>query len=194
MAYQTYTTKALVCGSWSRNGADKTFLLFTRELGVVYATARSVREERSRQRYALQECAEVRVSLVRGRSGWRIGSVIDISHPVLAARDRQRRIAIVNLFRLIRRFIPGESPIPEVYDQVVRALELLESDPAIIDPEPFVLCVQFRVLHALGYVAPNDVESRVLQWSLERLIELGSDTVLHQIRRSVDRATTVSHL
>ena len=38
---------------------------------MVLAAARSVREEKSRQRYALQEFALVRVSLIKGKSGWR---------------------------------------------------------------------------------------------------------------------------
>lgn len=54
MAYETYTTEALVCGTFNRNTADRSYLLFTREAGMLYADARSVREERSRQRYALR--------------------------------------------------------------------------------------------------------------------------------------------
>lgn len=39
---------------------------------MLYASAKSVREERSKQRYALQEFSHARVTLVRGRSGWKV--------------------------------------------------------------------------------------------------------------------------
>ena len=194
MAYQTYTTPAVVCGSWPRNGADKTFLLFTRELGMLYATARSVREERSRQRYALQECAEVRVSLVRGRSGWRIGSVIDIHHPVLAAANRQQRIAIVKLIRQIRRFLSGEEPAINVYDLLVDALGYIQASDTDELLLTYVTCVELRILYVLGYVAPSDVELPILQQPVASLVTQISAETLEKIQHTIKNASTVSHL
>ena len=75
MAYQTYITEALVCGSIDNHSADRSFLLFTREAGMVYAHAKSVREERSKQRYALQVCSHIRATLIRGKSDWKIAGV-----------------------------------------------------------------------------------------------------------------------
>ena len=193
MVYQTYTTTAIVCGSWPRNGADKIFLLFTRELGMLYATARSVREERSRQRYALQECASVRVSLVRGRLGWRIGSVIDISHPVLSAKDRQRRIAIVRLLRTVRRFLPGESPVPNVFDTITHALEhLVQTND--VQAEVFTVCTQFKVLYELGYIAPTAIQQTFLTMPPDEIQNVVSEVNLEDMQRSIDNASAVSHL
>ena len=76
MAYATYTTQALVCGTFDRNTADRSYRLFTREFGMVWADARSVRLEKSKQRSALTDFSVVRISLVRGKAGWKIGSVI----------------------------------------------------------------------------------------------------------------------
>ena len=63
MSYQTYTTEALVCGTYDRNTADRSYRLFARELGMLFADARSVRLEKSRQRMALSDFSLVRVSL-----------------------------------------------------------------------------------------------------------------------------------
>ncbi|MEX2341217.1 MAG: recombination protein O N-terminal domain-containing protein, partial [Candidatus Paceibacterota bacterium] len=75
MSYKTYTTEAIVCGSRVNNTSDKSFLLFTKDAGMLWAAAKSVREERSRQRFALQDFSLIRASLIKGKSGWRIGSV-----------------------------------------------------------------------------------------------------------------------
>ena len=45
MSYQTYITEALIVGSFDSNTADKSYLLFTKSAGMLYASARSVREE-----------------------------------------------------------------------------------------------------------------------------------------------------
>jgi len=88
MSYATYTTEALVCGSRNNNTSDRAYLLFTEEVGMIWASARSVREERSKQRYALQDFSLIRVSLVKGKSGWRIGSVEATCNPFMEARSR----------------------------------------------------------------------------------------------------------
>ena len=193
MAYQTYTTPAFVCGSWTQNGADKTFLLYTKSLGMVYATARSVREERSKQRYALQDFAEVHVSLVRGRAGWRIGSVIDVSQPYRRAADRAARGSIVRLFRLLRRFVSGSEASTELYELVVAAIELLvQSD--VQCRELVEDCVAFRILHHLGYVAPTAPLRGILEGSLAQLDCDIPVSVQESIQLAIAQAEDLSHL
>ena len=105
MSYQTYTTEALVCGSFLHNTADKVFLLFTREAGMLYATAKSVREERSKQRFALQDFSLINVSLIKGKQGWRVGSVEAEVNYFTKSEERLARGSVVLLFKTLRRFI-----------------------------------------------------------------------------------------
>lgn len=157
MAYQTYTTDAIVCGSRHLYTADRSYLLFTRELGMLWATARSVREERSRQRYALQDFSLIRVSLVKGKGGWRVGSTEALGNPFLAAEARSARAGIAYVVRQLRRYIHGEQPIPIAYDDVAATLTAVASlaDPLTIAPWQQVCLV--RLLYALGYVGEQPV-------------------------------------
>jgi len=86
-----------------QNTSDKSFLLFTRDNGMLFATAKSVREEVSKQRQALQDFSRIRVSLVKGKTGWRIGSVESLRNDFSAAYDRETRGSVVSLYRLLRR-------------------------------------------------------------------------------------------
>ena len=121
MAYATYTTKALVCGTFNRNTADRSYLLFTREAGMLYADARSVREERSRQRYALQDFSLVRVSLVKGKQSWKVGSIEAQKNYYSLAVENETRGSVVSLFRLLRRFVNCEEAAPELFYYVTEA-------------------------------------------------------------------------
>ncbi len=164
MAYATYTTEAIVCGTFKRNTADASFLLFTREAGMLYADARSVREERSRQRYALQDFSRLRVSLVKGKVGWKIGSAEALENFYHDAPDRAVRGSVVSLIRFVRRFCQGESLDAELYDMVVSALRILPTRPAM--QIVLVRLVEVRLLVHLGYVT-RPVDKDWFELSLE---------------------------
>ncbi len=151
MSYKTYTTFAIVCGSRASNTSDKSYLLFTKDGGMIWATAKSVREERSRQRYALQDFSLIKVSLVKGKAGWRVGSVESINNAFSAASSKEARGAVTMAVRALRQYIHGEESIPSVFDDVKTlfkaSLEIENLPAGLVDR--FV----FRMLYALGYIA-----------------------------------------
>jgi len=150
MSYATYTTDALVCGAFDRNTADRSYLLFTREAGMLYAEGKSVREERSKQRYALQELSQIRISLIKGKHTWKVGSVEATVNDYARAVSREARGSVSSIYKLLRRYIHGEEASPALYDYCVEALSLLTgevSERALLD-----LVVQVNILRRLGYV------------------------------------------
>lgn len=185
MSYKTYTTEAIVCGGRANNTSDKAFLLFTREAGMLWATARSVREERSRQRFALQDFSLIRVSLVRGKGGWKIGSV-ECERNYFGETDgtaREARGAITSIIRLLRQFVHGEISHPQLFEDTKTALNNSRSLSVI---EIFTL----RLLHHLGYVAvTNDLNDYL---SIEKWYDLPA--LSPKTLALVDRAKQFSHL
>jgi len=142
--------------------ADRTYLLFTEVAGMVFATARSAREERSKQRYALQDFAHVRVSLVKGKGGWRIGSVEAITNYYLAAPDRAVRGTVVGVVQFLRRLLTGEESQPAVFIDTVAILsQVLSLSP----PELGNVFDRYRLrtLAHLGYVASHTAYTELLE-------------------------------
>jgi len=192
MAYATYTTKALICGTFNRNTADRSYLLFTREAGMLYADARSVREERSRQRYALQDFSLARVSLVKGKRGWKIGSIEACRNYYQEAIDRAARTSVVSLFRLLRRFVKGEEPAQDFFDYVVASLTELTGETEV---RSFVsLAVQVRILSLLGYVDVKTVPESVLNLPPRDIAGQYSADIELQVEKLYTHAVSVSHL
>jgi recombinational DNA repair protein (RecF pathway) len=159
MAYPTYITEALVCGSTNSHTADRSFLLLTKEAGMVRAQARSVREERSKQRYALQECSYIRVTLVRGKSGWRIAGTEAIANLYANAGTREARALLRNLVLLVRRVMQGEVVHEGVFTDLVDAC----SASSHHDPRILEMVATLRILHTLGYIAPHEAYMRFLE-------------------------------
>jgi DNA repair protein RecO len=192
MAYASYITDALVCGAKDSNTADRSFLLFTPDVGMLSATARSVREERSRQRFALQEFALVRVTLIRGRAGWRIGSVESVDNFYARATNKEARGSVVAVLRLLRRFIHGEEAVPELFSFAVSALELLSGD---IQQRSFVdKVVQLRLLSQLGYIAQKDIPKALLETPVADIPPLFNETLERRLHKVLEHAVSASHL
>ena len=192
MAYATYTTKALVCGTFNRNTADRSYLLFTREAGMLYADARSVREERSKQRYALQDFSLVRVSLVKGKRGWKIGSIEALQNYFQEAVNKSARHSVVSLFRLLRRFVKGEEAAGDLFDYVEAALSELVRETTV---QSFVLlAVQVRILALLGYVDMKNVPESVRSLSPHEISTQYSSDIELKIEKLYTHAISVSHL
>lgn len=190
MAYATYTTDAIVCGSKNSNTSDRSFLLFTREAGMLWASAKSVREEKSKQRYALQDFSIIRVSLVKGKTGWRIGSVEAISNPFMEAGAREARAGISSVLKLLRRFLHGEVSHAGVFDDAVLVLSCM-TVAAVEDVVDLQDQFTLRALHALGYIAPHHSYVALLAdpdpWSVPREIS-------PEAKKAIGAALTVSQL
>ncbi len=192
MSYATYTTEALICGSRDNNTSDRAYLLFTQEVGMIWATARSVREERSKQRYALQDFSLIRVSLVKGKSGWRIGSVEAICNPFMEARDRRERAHVKNTVALIRRYIHGEQTVVGVFADAKEALVIARAQQLfdVVD-----LLFTARLLYELGYISKSATVSSIFETkTLTEALATYDESFATELTKLIEQAHKLSHL
>lgn len=192
MSYQTYTTEALVCGSFLHNTADKVFLLFTREAGMLYATAKSVREERSKQRFALQDFSLIRVSLIKGKQGWRVGSVEAKINYFTKAEDRMVRGSVVLIFKTLRRFIHGEESQPVLFDFCISALDGLGEKTE--NRSFWDLIVELKILNELGYVDENNLPAGLKTANFSELGSFQMELSVPKLEQLIEKAVANSHL
>lgn len=191
MAYEKYVTDALVCGSVARGAADRRYLLFTREAGMLWASAQSVREERSKHRYALQDFSRARVALIQGKQGWRVTGSESLENPYFNAADRRVRGYVRHIILTLRRYVHGEEAQPNLYDEVVTALAL-SSTHAIDQLEVLVTA---RMLHQLGYIDPGTELSTIFATSdLSEAAARADAAQLAACERAIENAGIISHL
>jgi recombinational DNA repair protein (RecF pathway) len=159
---------------------------------MLYAEAKSVREERSKQRYALQEFSYLRVSLVRGRHTWRIGSAETIRNDYAAAVSREGRGSVTLVYKFLRRYIQGEEPAPKLFDFCVATLPVLATE---ISERSFVeLYIQVALLTELGYVAHSALPDWFSITSVDTVAGRVSDDATEQLRLLIEEAVTQSQL
>jgi DNA repair protein RecO (recombination protein O) len=185
MAHHIYHTEAVILGSRPFGEGDRILYCYTRDLGLVIAHARSIRESRSRLRYALQVFAHASVDLIRGRHGWKLISATPISSfHELWKHEGRRRIA-ANHVELTRRLIQGEERHESLFDDIVSGLSFLST---LYDPESLKdaeLLLVMRLLGSLGYWGePKDIPSTLQESTfgdsdLPTIRALRSQIVLH---------------
>lgn len=190
MAYQTYITDALVCATRDSNTSDRSYLLFAREAGMVWATARSVREERSKQRFALQDFSLLRATLVRGKGGWKIAGVEPISSAYYGHDNRESRTFVRNIIRLLRRVMQGEEANTDLFDEVLLSLAQKKID----DPHGHELALSLRILWHLGYVDRVGLYARLLETGYRYQDEGFSKEDENAVKEAISKALISSQL
>ncbi len=182
MSHHLYQTDALILSGTEYREADRFVRVFTRELGMIAATATGVRHEKSKLRYSLQELSLVSLSTVRGASLWRITNAAPQENFFQEFRsERPRLSAAARLSHLLIRLVPGESPQPELFDLFLEALQSLRTEKTAIEDIPALeqLAV-LRMLRFLGHLPDVPVLrelSESTDWHKEKL------TAVQAIRR-----------
>jgi hypothetical protein len=132
------------------------------------------------------------VSLVKGKQGWRVGSVEVLQNDFSTAKDREVRGSVAIVYRLLRRFIRGEEAVPELYDFVTVALDELIKDQE--NRHLLELFVQVRILAALGYVDKETIPDPLINSSLAVVAKENNPKTLKILEKIVEKATDSSHL
>lgn len=138
MSYHIYTTKGIVLGQVPRREADRLYTIFTRDFGLVRASASGVRKEVSKLRGNLEPFSIANVSLVKGKGEWRITSA-ELIKKVSLRRN------IARVFNLVERLAGAEVTHPEIFD-------LLENAYDGDDSEELEVFLVAQILFELGYL------------------------------------------
>ena len=160
---------------------------------MLWATARSVREERSKQRSALQDFSRIRVSLIKGKSGWRIGSSEALGNAFLSSDTRNIRALVNFVVQELRRYVHGEVPLPAIYDDAVEILStpLHFKECSELTQKVFSL----RLMSDLGYVASSPIWEKVTRArSVKGALEWYEATMDAPIRKALKEGAHSSHL
>jgi recombinational DNA repair protein (RecF pathway) len=153
MPHHIYTTRAFVVSSRSTGEANRSFSLFTEELGMIQASAQGVRHEKSKLRYSLQNYQHIVVSLVRGRESWRIVGAEELRD--LSPLNQSQLEAAARIYSFLLQLIHGEGRIEKLFSDLEVMWQLwprLESNNARGHLE---VLLRLRALYYLGYLDPR---------------------------------------
>lgn len=178
--YHVYSTQGIVLGRVISGEANSFLWIFTRDLGLVGATAQGVRLNKSKLRYGLQMYSHSEVSLVRGKGGWRVVSARPMVNVYQELREKGAASLslFLNVMTLLRRMVQGQESDEELYNVLMYMIEFLRSTPAKEISKRHEELFVYAILTLLGYV-PHDEEFTKRLYALEK----GSTLVFTDIER-----------
>jgi recombinational DNA repair protein (RecF pathway) len=195
--YAIHTTPGFIIDSRPRGEAGKLLYIFTRELGLVLASAQGIRLEKSKLRYHAREYSFGTFSFVRGREFWRLTSAAENGEGGMHLKNQAAGELIARIAFLLKRFLHGEESHPELFDLIAATANFLNKRETYTDDQLKTLesITVLRILHALGYIGDvGEPESIIREQNIsaEFLDQLGSHRV--EINRHINKALKESQL
>lgn len=195
MAHHIYHTRGIILGSVSTGESNRFYKIFTEDLGLVNASAQSVREGKSKLRYVLQDFSFVTLDLVRGKEVWRITSAGEWRDTPGIKGDAVRLKLFARFCALLARLLQGEGCEPELFADVVSFADFLETH-VVAKEMTFSLetLVALRALVHLGYLDPAGYEVflKIGEWTKDILEKF--ESVRMQSLPQINEALRASHL
>lgn len=154
MSHAIYQTPAIVLSTRNVREANKVAVLYTRDFGLVYVSAQSIREERSKMRYHLTILSFVDVDLVQGRNIWRLTGIHERTS-AFSFVDTPWYPALIRVFSVIERLCQGEVAEEGIWNDLQYLYRMIEGGYTFCDEVELILLT--RLLHHLGYWSGDEL-------------------------------------
>ncbi|MCX6752695.1 MAG: DNA repair protein RecO [Candidatus Nomurabacteria bacterium] len=195
--HHIYHTEGIILGSRGYGEAGKYYYIFTRDLGMITASAQGVRKMSSKLRFVLQDFSYIKVDLVQGKNIFRVTNVIKTNKLEQITKTPETFAVFVNIARLLRRLLAGVEPNETLFADLLQGLSILEkiSDKGELAPDfqdslrNIEAIIVLRILNNLGYIGENEMLQNLVKSPFEEnlVFEISRDRakVLHQINKAL---------
>ncbi len=192
--HHIYHTEAIILGSRNHGEAGKYYFLFTRDLGMIMATATGVRKMSSKLRYVLQDFAYVKVDLVKGKDLWRVTSASKTNELELLCARQETLVVFSNITRLLKRLLAGEDPNEYLFADVVHCLASLQKSESLEEARNIEVVTVLRILNNLGYIGEEKELSKLMSTPFDAELLFEAVKQRTKILSHVNKALKETHL
>ena len=166
--HHIYHTEGIILGSRNFGESGKYYDIFTRDLGMVRASASGVRKISSKLRFILQDFSYLNFDLVRGKDFWRLTSASKTGELENLCKRPEVFAIVLNISRLLRRLLPGEDANPALFADVIKGLSTLETVASREEMQNAEITTVLRTLAHLGYIGSDKMSDLVSQITTKR--------------------------
>lgn len=192
--HHIYHTEGIILGSRSHGEAGKYYYIFTRDLGMIYASAQGVRKMSSKLRYVLQDFAYLKIDLVAGQNIFRITSASKTNLLEEITKSPEVFVVFANIARLLKRLLPGVEPNETLFLDVLNGLFILEKTKVKEDLRNIEAIIVLRILNNLGYIGENEITDNITKSPFEGnlIFEVSKDR--NKVLQHINKALKETHL
>ncbi len=187
--HHIYHTEGIILSSRNFGEAGKYYSIFTRDLGLVHASAQGVRKMSSKLRFVLQDFAYLKIDLVSGKNIFRVTNAGKTNKLEQITKRPKTFEVFANIARLLKRLLAGVEPNEALFTDLVHCLSILEKIETTEDLRNMEAVMVLRILNNLGYIGENESLQNLIKSPFEEnlVFEVSKSRtkVLHQINKAL---------
>jgi DNA repair protein RecO len=192
--HHIYHTEGIILGSKNYGEAGKYYSIFTRDLGMVYASAQGVRKVSSKLRFVLQDFAYLNVDLVRGKDFWRVTSVSKTNGLGEITKRPETLSIFKNIARLLKRLLAGEDANVALFADVLSGLFILEKSVTKDELRNIEAILVLRILSNLGYIGESKTLDNLIKSPFKENLVFEVSKSRGEILNQINKALKETHL
>ena len=192
--HHIYHTEGLILKSHNYGETGKYYCMFTRDLGLIYASAQGVRKISSKLRFVLSDFSYIKLDLVRGKDFWRLTSASKTNTLDNISKNREAFKVFANIGKLLQRLLAGEEANKELFDDLLKGLIILEKTKNKEELQNIEVVIVLRILNNLGYIGSDEILENIVKSPFEEnLVFLAGKSRL-KILFEINKALGETHL
>ncbi|MEK7219272.1 MAG: DNA repair protein RecO [Patescibacteria group bacterium] len=192
--HHIYHTEGIILSSRNFGEAGKYYSIFTRDLGMIRATAQGVRKMSSKLRFVLQDFAYLKIDLVSGKNIFRITSASKTNKLEDIIKQPENFKVLVNVARLLKRLLAGVEPNEILFTDLINGLSILEKTENKTDLRNIEIIIVLRILNNLGYIGADDILQNLIKSPFEENLVFEVSKSRAQALRQINKALKETHL
>ncbi|MEI8270219.1 MAG: DNA repair protein RecO [bacterium] len=192
--HHIYHTEGIILGSKNYGEAGKYFAIFTRDLGMINASAQGIRKISSKLRFVLQDFSYVKIDLVRGKDFWRITSASKTNILENVLRNSFNVEIFANIGRLLKRLLAGEYPNQILFTDLLNGLLFLEKSKSEDESRDIEVIIVLRILNNLGYIGNNKMLKNITKSPYEDALIFEVNHSRAKFLSEINKAIHETHL
>lgn len=200
--HHIHHTEGLILGSRNFGEAGKYYSIFTRDLGMVHASAQGVRKMSSKLRFVLQDFSYLKIDLVRGKDFWHITSASKTNKLENISKRPETLKVFANISVLLKRLLAGEYPNESLFDDLLKGLFVLEKIFAKGGPasgwkdelQNVEAIIVLRILNNLGYIGGNEALKTLIKSPFEKDLIFKVSRSRAKVLSEINKALRETHL
>lgn len=157
MSIEKYTTEVFVLREFERDENDLVYKVWTRDFGIVFVLARSIRKINAKLRMAVKKNDFLLMTLVKGKDIWRLTGAEEYNKENLFLKQEKDFFwqckAKKVISDVINKFIEEKKSYKKLFDKL-ESLFILEENHksfSLMDINRFKLLITYLVLVDTGY-------------------------------------------
>lgn len=163
MAIEKYTTEAFVLRSYEQGEHDFVYKLWTRDFGIIFAVAKSIRKINAKLRSLVRKNDFLVVTLVKGRDVWRLVGAEEMKENSDIANSKTWSLEAKKIMgEAIGKFIEEKKTYKKLFEKL-KTIFIEKDELGILEINKFKILLYYIVLVDTGYadarvIGVNDLE------------------------------------